>query len=106
MRRTFSIKRTKRQKSRLESGLEIISLESFTTVFVFGGDSAIKSVAHLFRNARFVDGSYTHERGALQVIVQERLYALKSLSNARDIGQAFLDIACGACPLSFSITIC
>ena len=69
----------------------------------FDESSAIESVARLFKYAKFVDRSYTYERRTLRVIVQERLYALKSPSNVRDIGQVFLDTACSACPFRFSI---
>ena len=68
--------------------------------------STVGSVARLFKNAKFVRGSYIYERRTLRIIVQERLYALKSLSSARDIGQVFLDTACSACPFYFSIDLC
>ena len=70
---------------------------------VFDESSAIESVARLFKNAKFVNGSYTYERRTLRVIVQERLYPFKSLSNVRDIGQVFLDIACSAYPFRYPI---
>ena len=73
---------------------------------VFDENSAIESVARLFKNAKFVNGCYTYERRTLRVIVQERLYPLKSLSNVTDVGQVFLDIACSAWPLRFSIDLC
>ena len=60
----------------------------------FDKKSTIELVARLFDNAKYVDRSYAYERRTLRIIIQERLYALKSLSNARDIGQVFLDTAC------------
>ena len=72
---------------------------------VFDESSAIESVAHLFKNAKFVNGSYAYEQRTLRVIVQERLYPFKSLSNVKDIGQVFLDIACSACPFRYPIDL-
>jgi len=64
---------------------------------VFEKGSTLESVASLFDVATIVNGKYTYERRALRVIVQERLYPLRSLSNVREIGQAFVDIACSTC---------
>ena len=66
---------------------------------IFGQHSTIESVAQLFENAQFVNARECHkyERRALRIIVQERLYPLKSLTNVRDIGQVLLDAACGTC---------
>jgi len=61
---------------------------------IFDECSTLDSVARLFENAKFVNGSRAYKRRTLRVIVQERLYPLKSLGNVRDIGQVFLDIAC------------
>ena len=72
---------------------------------VFDENSTQESVARLFEGAKFVNGKYVYERRTLRIIVQERLYPLKSLTKARDIGQVFLDVACSACPFQFSITI-
>ena len=77
----------------------------YTEDVAFDEKSTIESVARLFENAKFVNGSYTYERRTLRIIVQERLYPLKSLSNVREIGQVFLDVACSACPLCFSIDL-
>ena len=71
----------------------------------FGKNSALESVARLFENAKFVNGNYVYERRTLRIIVQERLYPLKSLTNVRDIGQVFLDVACSARPIYLSIII-
>ena len=72
---------------------------------VFDESSVIESVERLFKNAKFVNGSYTYERRTLRVIVQERLWPFKSLSNVRDIGQVFLDIARSPCSFCFSIDL-
>ena len=64
---------------------------------VFESGSTLESVASLFEDATFVNGRYRYERRALRVIVQERLYPIKSLSNVKDIGQVFVDVACSAC---------
>ena len=100
--RISSRKRGRKQKIGPRSGLGITSLK-YSGDVTFDEGSTIESVARLFKNAKFVDRSYTYERRTLRVIVQERLYALKSLSNVRDAGQVFLDTACCACPFRFSI---
>ena len=72
---------------------------------VFGKSSALESVACLFEDGKVINKSYTYERRTLRVMIQERLYALESLTNARDIGQVFLDVACSTCHFCFLITI-
>jgi len=67
---------------------------------VFEKGSTLESAASLFDVATIVNGKYTYERRALRVIVQERLYPLRSLSNVREIGQAFVDVACSMCVCS------
>ena len=67
----------------------------------FDKNSTIEAVGCLFEDAKYVDGSYEYEQRTLRIIVQERLYGLKSLSNARDVGQVFLDTACSKCPFRF-----
>ena len=64
---------------------------------VFGQDSTLESVANLFQDAKFNGKKYSHERRVLRIIIQEELYPLKSLTNVKDIGQVFVDIACSAC---------
>jgi len=64
---------------------------------VFSADSTLESVASLFEGAEFANGEYVYERRTLRIIIQEQLYHLKSLTNVTDIGQTFLDIACGTC---------
>ena len=72
----------------------------------FDENSTLGSVANLFEGAEFKGGSYVYERRALRIIIQEELYPLKSLTDVREIGQVFVDIACGACPFHFLITVC
>ena len=71
---------------------------------LFSADSTLESVARLFDNAEFADNSkdYVYERRTLRIIIQERLYPLKSLASVKDIGQVLLDIACGMCVPSAS----
>jgi len=64
---------------------------------VFDEGSTLESVARLFESAELVNGKHVYERRTLRVIVQERLYPLKSLGKVRDIGQVFLDVACSTC---------
>ena len=62
-------------------------------------DSIPNSVAGMFEGAKFLDTrSFVYERRVLRIIVQERLVPLRYLSSVRDIGQVFLDVACGTCP--------
>ena len=70
---------------------------------IFAEDSVLKSVEGLFKKAKFVNGDYPYEPRALRIIIQERLYPLKLLTNARDIGQVFLDTACSTWPFCLSI---
>jgi len=61
----------------------------------FASDSTLDSVADLFENANLVNGKYVYERRILRIIIQEKLHPLMSLSNVKDIGQVFVDVACG-----------
>ena len=78
----------------------------WTRDIVFGEDPTLESVANLFKDAKFEGGGYAYERRVLRIIIQEELYPLKSLTNVKDIGQIFVDIACGSCPSCFSIGLC
>jgi hypothetical protein len=60
----------------------------------FGDDSTFHSVARLFKDAEMPGKEYVYEARVLRIIIQEELYPVKSLTNARDIGQVFVDIAC------------
>ena len=77
----------------------------FSQDVVFGSDSTHGKVASLFENAKFVDGErpHTYERRTLRIIVQERLYPLKTLTNVKDIAQVLLDVACGICFYPFFV---
>ena len=63
----------------------------------FGPESTLGRVARLFQDAEFVDKKFHYERRTLRVIIQERLYSIKSLKNVKDIGQVFVDVACSTC---------
>ena len=63
----------------------------------FGEDSTHAKVASLFRKAKLVNGEYEYEQRTLRIIIQERLYPLKTLTNVRDIAQVLLDAACSMC---------
>ena len=69
----------------------------------FAEDSVFKYVEGLFKKPKFIKGHYSYEPRALRIIIQEQLYPLKSLTNARDIGQVFLDTACSTWPFRLSI---
>jgi hypothetical protein len=66
----------------------------FAQDVVFGSDSTHGKVGSLFDDAKFVDGEYKYERRTLRIIIQERLYPLKTLTNVKDIAQVLLDVAC------------
>ena len=66
----------------------------FAQDVTFASDSTYEKVAKLFDDAEFVNGEFKYERRTLRIIVQERLYPLKSLTNQRDIAQVLVDIAC------------
>ena len=72
---------------------------------IFGADSTLESVASLFENAKFEGRNFEYERRALRIIIQEELFPLKSLKNARELGQAFVDTACSTCPSHFQFVI-
>jgi hypothetical protein len=76
----------------------------FAQDVVFDSDSTHEKVASLFDNAEFVGKGYTYERRTLRIIIQERLYPLKTLSNVKDIAQVLLDIACSTC-ISFALSL-
>jgi hypothetical protein len=66
----------------------------FAQDVVFDPDSAHGKVASLFDDAEFVGEGYKYERRTLRIIIQERLYPLKTLANVKDIAQVLLDVAC------------
>ena len=69
----------------------------FAQDVAFDPDSTHGRVASLFDNAEFVDAGceFAYERRTLRIIVQERLYPLKTLTNVKEIAQVLLDVACG-----------
>ena len=66
----------------------------FAQDVLFDPDSTHETVASLFENAEFVGEEYKYERRALRIIIQERLYPLKTLTNAKDVAQVLVDVAC------------
>jgi len=78
----------------------------YATDVVFDESSAPESISRLFEDVRFSHGGFVYKRRTLRIIIQERLYPLKSLTNVRDIGQVILDIACSMFLSHFSISIC
>ena len=72
----------------------------------FDPDSTHGRVAELFDEPEFVSGEYKYERRTLRIIVQERLYPLKMLTDVKEIAQVLLDVACSACFHSFLQSYC
>ncbi|KAF9780568.1 hypothetical protein BJ322DRAFT_1083849 [Thelephora terrestris] len=62
----------------------------------FDKDSTHGKVASMLEGAEFVETEkeYKYERRVLRILVQERLYALKTLTDVKEIAQVLLDIAC------------
>ena len=61
----------------------------------FDGKSTHGKVAELFKNAKFAGNvGYEYEQRTQRIIIQERLYPLKDLSDVKDIAQVLLDVAC------------
>ena len=69
----------------------------------FDSDSTHGKVASLFEKAEFVNGGYEYERRTLRIIVQERLYPLKTLTDVREIAQVLLDVACSVYFIRFLV---
>ena len=67
----------------------------FAQDVVFNSESTLGKVASLFDDAEFVDEEYEYERRTLRIIIQERLYPLKTLTDVKDIAQTLVDVACG-----------
>jgi len=68
---------------------------------VAAAGSTLENVARLFDEPKFGKNEKMHvyERRTLRIIIQERLYAFKSLGSVRDVGQVLVDVACGTCSL-------
>ena len=67
----------------------------FAQDVVFDSDSTNGKIASLFDDGEFVDKEYKYERRTLRIIIQERLYPVKSLTKAKDVAQVLLDAGCG-----------
>jgi len=65
--------------------------------------STLENVARLFDKPEFGKNKRIHvyERRTLRIIIQERLYAFKSLGSVKDVGQVLVDVACGMYPSAF-----
>ena len=65
--------------------------------------STLENIARLFDEPEFGKNEKIHvyERRTLRIIIQERLYAFKSLGSVKDVGQVLVDVACGMCPSGF-----
>ena len=61
---------------------------------IFDSDSTHGKVAKLFKKAEFSNENYEYEGRTLRIIVQERLYPLKTLTDVKEIAQVLLDIIC------------
>ena len=72
----------------------------FSQSINFDSRSTHGKVASLFNNAKFANGKYDYEERTLRIIVQGRLYPLKTLTDVKEIAQVLLDVACGMCLLS------
>ena len=75
----------------------------FAQDVIFDSDSTHEKVVSLFNNAEFIGGEYEYERRTLRIIIQERLYPLKMLMNAKDVAQVLLDVTCS---MYFPLLLC
>ena len=67
----------------------------FAQDVVFDSNSTHGKIASLFHNAEFDGKKYEYERRTLRIIIQERLYPVKTLTKAKDVAQVLLDTGCG-----------
>ena len=68
----------------------------FAQDVVFDSDSTHGKIASLFDDGEFVgESEYKYERRTLRIIIQERLYPVKSLTKVKDVAQVLLDAGCG-----------
>ena len=97
----FIERATKKAKSGAEHkwALDHLPQVLFAQDVTFGSDSTYEKVASLFDDPEFVGKEYKYERRTLRIIIQERLYPLKTLTNQKDLAQVLLDTACGTCSL-------
>ena len=93
----FIERATKKAKSGAEHkwALDHLPQVLFAQDVTFGSDSTYEKVASLFDDPEFVGKEYKYERRTLRIIIQERLYPLKTLTNQKDLAQVLLDTACG-----------
>jgi hypothetical protein len=67
----------------------------FSRDYNFSPWTTLGKVADLFDDIEFVERvQYEYEERTQRIIIQERLYPLKELTNVKDIAQVLLDIAC------------
>ena len=62
----------------------------FAQDVAFESDSTNEKVARLFYNAKFINGEYKYEWYTLQIIIQEQLYLLKTLTSAKESDRSCL----------------
>ena len=86
---------TAESESRHKWALNHLPYLEFSQSVDFDSDSTHGKVANLFKNAEFANGEYEYEQRTLRIIVQERLYPLKTLTDVKEIAQVLLDVACG-----------
>ena len=93
----FIKRATKKAKSGAEHkwALDHLPQVLFAQDVTFSSDSTYEKVASLFDDPEFVGKEYKYERRTLRIIIQERLYPLKTLTNQKDLAQVLLDTACG-----------
>jgi hypothetical protein len=72
----------------------------------FDADSTHGLVASLFEDRKLTNGGYKYERRILRIIVEDRLYPLKSLTDVKEIAQVLLDVACSACSRFLVVGMC
>ena len=63
---------------------------------VFKNDSVFENVVELFdsEDLELVNGGFNYEERVLRIIIQERLYPLSTLTDAREVAQVLVDIMC------------
>jgi hypothetical protein len=67
----------------------------FSQDVTFLPGSTYENIAKLFDDGEVFNGEYRYEHRTLRIIIQERLYPLKTLTKQKDVGQVLLDTACG-----------
>ena len=91
----FLVKATRVAKSKHGWALKHLPQILYSQDVVFERDSAHESVEKIFGDERAeIDGYFHYEQRVLRIIIQERLYPLKTLKNVREIAQVLVDIIC------------